>query len=128
MRRSNGLRATFWIDFWATEGWRSGPLCLALRLNFVGKSHLFTRPGEHSQEGLCAGSAAISSAASGYGGPYNFGTPATEADIAMLDIDAMPDGRELPAGSGNYETGKEVYTAKCMGYQGAEDSRISQLN
>ncbi|MFT5351360.1 MAG: hypothetical protein ACI9MF_002183, partial [Gammaproteobacteria bacterium] len=35
----------------------------------------------------------ISSAASGYGGPYNFGTPATAADIAMVDIDAMPDGR-----------------------------------
>jgi mono/diheme cytochrome c family protein len=63
---------------------------------------------------------AISSAASGYGGPYNFGTPATEADIAMLDIDAMPDGRGLPAGSGNYDTGKEVYTAKCMACHGAD--------
>ena len=63
---------------------------------------------------------AISSAASGYGGPYNFGTPATEADIAMLDIDAMPDGRGLPAGSGNYETGKQVYTAKCMACHGAD--------
>jgi len=62
----------------------------------------------------------ISSAASGYGGPYNFGTPASEADIAMLDIDAMPDGRGLPAGSGNYETGKKVYTAKCMACHGAD--------
>ena len=62
----------------------------------------------------------ISSAASGYGGPYNFGTPASAADIAMIDIDAMPDGRGLPAGSGNYETGKEVYTAKCMACHGAD--------
>ena len=62
----------------------------------------------------------ISSAASGYGGPYNFGTPASAADIAMLDIDAMPDGRGLPAGSGNYETGKKVYTAKCMACHGAD--------
>ena len=62
----------------------------------------------------------VSSAASGYGGPYNFGTPATAADIAMLDIDAMPDGRGLPAGSGNYETGKEVYTVKCMACHGAD--------
>ena len=62
----------------------------------------------------------ISSAASGYGGPYNFGTPASPADIAMLDIDAMPDGRGLPAGSGNYKTGKEVYTAKCMACHGAD--------
>ena len=62
----------------------------------------------------------ISSAATGYGGPYNFGTAASEADIAMLDIDAMPDGRGLPAGSGNYTTGKEVYTAKCMACHGAD--------
>ena len=62
----------------------------------------------------------ISSAASGYGGPYNFGTPASAADIAMLDIDAMPDGRGLPAGSGKYKTGKEVYTAKCMACHGAD--------
>jgi mono/diheme cytochrome c family protein len=62
----------------------------------------------------------ISSAAAGYGGPYNFGTAASEADIAMLDIDAMPDGRGLPAGSGNYETGKDVYTAKCMACHGAD--------
>jgi mono/diheme cytochrome c family protein len=63
---------------------------------------------------------AISSAASGYGGPYNFGTLASDADIAMLDIDAMPDGRGLPAGSGDYETGKQVYTAKCMACHGAD--------
>jgi mono/diheme cytochrome c family protein len=62
----------------------------------------------------------ISSAATGYGGPYNFGTPATAADIAKLDIDAMPDGRGLPAGSGNYNAGKEVYTAKCMACHGAD--------
>ena len=62
----------------------------------------------------------ISSAASGYGGPYNFGTPASETDIAMLDIDAMPDGRGLPVGSGDYKTGKEVYTAKCMACHGAD--------
>jgi len=62
----------------------------------------------------------ISSAASGYGGPYNFGTPASAADIAMLNIDVMPDGRGLPAGSGNYKTGKEVYTAKCMACHGAD--------
>ncbi|MFT4606426.1 MAG: mono/diheme cytochrome c family protein [Urechidicola sp.] len=62
----------------------------------------------------------ISSAASGYGGPYNFGTPASAADIAMIDIDAMPDGRGLPSGSGNYQTGKEVYTAKCLACHGAD--------
>jgi mono/diheme cytochrome c family protein len=62
----------------------------------------------------------ISSAAGGYGGPYNFGTEASAADIAMLDIDVMPDGRGLPAGSGNHETGKAVYTTKCMACHGAD--------
>ena len=56
----------------------------------------------------------LSAAASGYGGPYNFGTPASPADIALIDIDAMPDGRGLPPGSGDYNTGKLVYTSNCM--------------
>ena len=62
----------------------------------------------------------LSAAASGYGGPYNFGTPASPADIALIDIDAMPDGRGLPPGSGDYQTGKVVYAANCMGCHGAD--------
>jgi mono/diheme cytochrome c family protein len=58
--------------------------------------------------------------ASGYGGPYNFGTAVSAADIALLDIDAMPDGRGLPKGSSNYEKGKAVYTAKCVACHGAD--------
>lgn len=58
--------------------------------------------------------------AAGYGGPYNFGSPATASEIAMLDIDVMPDGRGLPEGSGNYKEGKAVYSAKCMACHGAD--------
>ena len=61
-----------------------------------------------------------SSAANGYGGPYNFGTPASAADIALVDIDAMPDGRGLPPGSGNYQAGKLVYASNCMACHGAD--------
>jgi len=61
-----------------------------------------------------------SSAASGYGGPYNFGTPASPADIALIDIDAMPDGRGLPSGSGDYQTGKMVYASNCMACHGLD--------
>ena len=58
--------------------------------------------------------------AQGYWGPYNFGSKAGSGDIAKVDIDAMPDGRGLPKGSGNYKTGKEVYTAKCAACHGAD--------
>lgn len=61
--------------------------------------------------GLGLGTALAAEA--GYGGPYGFGEPATEAQIAAIDIDAMPDGRGLPPGSGTYAQGKEVYAAQC---------------
>lgn len=63
----------------------------------------------------------------GYGGPYNFGTAASAADIAAIDIDAMPDGRGLPAGSGNYEKGKKVYMANCLACHGAELQGVAEL-
>jgi len=52
------------------------------------------------------------------GGPYNIGKLATEADIARVNIDVMPDGRGLPPGSGDYATGKQVYAAKCAACHG----------
>ncbi len=48
-----------------------------------------------------------------YGGPYSFGTPATEAEIAAWDIDIMPDGRGLPPGSGTHAQGKELFANTC---------------
>ena len=53
--------------------------------------------------------------AQGYGGPYGFGTTPTEAEIAAVDIDAMPDGRGLPSGTGTYEQGREIYLSRCAG-------------
>lgn len=64
--------------------------------------------------------AITATAGSGYDGPFNFGEPATAADIAKLNIDVMPDGRGAPKGSGNYEKGKAVYTAKCAACHGAD--------
>ncbi len=58
--------------------------------------------------------------ANGYGGPYGFGTTPSAAEIAMIDIDVMPDGQGAPAGSGNYEDGKAVYAAQCMACHGAD--------
>jgi len=58
--------------------------------------------------------------AQGYGGPYGFGTTPSADEIAMVDIDVMPDGRGAPDGSGDYETGKAVYAEKCIACHGPD--------
>jgi S-disulfanyl-L-cysteine oxidoreductase SoxD len=67
---------------------------------------------------LAIGIGASPALAQGYGGPYDFGTTPTEAEIAAVDIAAMPDGRGLPPGSGTYEQGKELYAAQCAACHG----------
>lgn len=52
------------------------------------------------------------------GSPYSFGSPASEADIAKVRMDAMPDGRGLPPGRGTYNEGKKVYMSKCASCHG----------
>ncbi|OED38514.1 hypothetical protein AB833_19340 [Chromatiales bacterium (ex Bugula neritina AB1)] len=64
--------------------------------------------------------APVAAYSGGYGGPYGFGTPASESDIAAIDIDVMPDGRGAPSGTGTYEEGKMVYTVKCLACHGAD--------
>ena len=51
---------------------------------------------------------------------YGFGEPASDADIAAIDIDAMPDGRGLPAGQGTHADGEKVYQAKCAACHGTD--------
>lgn len=46
------------------------------------------------------------------------GQPITEADIAPWAIDIAPDGKGLPAGSGNAAKGEEIYIEKCAGCHG----------
>ena len=74
--------------------------------------------------GLGAGA---SLAQQGYGGPYGFGTTASEQAIAAVDIDAMPDGRGLPPGSGTYAQGREVYMAQCAACHGEQLEGIPDL-
>ena len=71
--------------------------------------------------GLAAGALA-----QGYPESYGFGTPAKNAEIAAVDIDAMPDGRGLPPGKGDYETGKAVYAAKCAACHGADMGGVKE--
>jgi len=74
--------------------------------------------------GLGAGA---SLAQQGYGGPYGFGTTASEQAIAAVDIDAMPDGRGLPPGSGTPAQGREVYMVQCAACHGEQLEGIPDL-
>jgi len=66
---------------------------------------------------LAAGLAvlAASDAARGQGYPSNFdfGGTASEQDVAAVAIAIGPDGMGLPAGKGDYATGKKVYETAC---------------
>ncbi|WP_248323428.1 c-type cytochrome [Caballeronia sp. Sq4a] len=47
------------------------------------------------------------------------GTPLTATEIAAWNIDVAPDGRGLPAGSGDVATGAHIFAAKCAACHGA---------
>jgi S-disulfanyl-L-cysteine oxidoreductase SoxD len=51
---------------------------------------------------------------------FGFGRPATPEEIAALDIDIMPDGTGLPAGSARPPDGAPIYLAKCARCHGLE--------
>ena len=69
---------------------------------------------------LSLGIATSVEAGSNYGHKYDFGTPASAADIAKVDVDVMPDGRGAPPGQGTYAEGKKVYAATCAACHGAD--------
>jgi S-disulfanyl-L-cysteine oxidoreductase SoxD len=54
------------------------------------------------------------------GAGREIGTPLTEQDLAAWNIDVAPDGRGLPAGSGDVATGARVFAAKCAACHGAQ--------
>ncbi len=53
-------------------------------------------------------------------GSPQFGTPATEADIAGWDLTVYPDGTGLPDGSGTPIQGKPLFARKCAACHGTE--------
>ena len=44
----------------------------------------------------------------------NLGKPLSEADIKAWDISVLPDGSNLPAGSGTSAQGAKIYAEKCV--------------
>src|SRR5438874_2467849 len=47
------------------------------------------------------------------------GRPPTADELKAIDIEVLPDGRGLPAGSGTAERGKTVYANRCVSCHGA---------
>jgi len=48
------------------------------------------------------------------------GQPVDEASLSAMDISILPDGTNLPAGSGSVEAGSEVYEQKCANCHGVD--------
>ena len=58
---------------------------------------------------------------------FGVGRAPTSAELHEIDIDVLPDGRGLPAGSSTAATGKDVYARRCVtchgptGVEGPQD-------
>lgn len=51
---------------------------------------------------------------------FSLGRAAAESEIAAWDIDVMPDGTGLPAGSGSVERGQRVWIESCASCHGVD--------
>lgn len=58
---------------------------------------------------------------------FGFGKPASADEIRAMDIDVRPDGKGLPAGSGNVAAGQLIYHAKCLACHGNGDQTEEKL-
>ncbi|MEI4264236.1 c-type cytochrome [Roseovarius sp. D0-M9] len=58
---------------------------------------------------------------------YGVGQPATDEEIAAVDIDVMPDGRGLPEGKGTYAEGEELYETICAACHGLDMMGVAEL-
>ena len=72
----------------------------------------------------------VSGQQAGYpgGAQYPFGTPATKAEIEAWDKDVRPDGMGLPAGSGTYKAGAQIYGEQCASCHGDKLQGIRDPN
>ncbi|MDB6179650.1 cytochrome c [Paracoccus sp. Z330] len=58
---------------------------------------------------------------------YGIGSPASEEQIAQIDIDVMPDGRGLPEGRGTYAEGETLYADRCLACHGENLEGVAEL-
>jgi mono/diheme cytochrome c family protein len=72
---------------------------------------------------LVAGTAiafALAAMGAGYPEKFDFGAPATDAEIKAVAIAIPPDGKWLPPGKGDWAAGKKVYDIQCAGCHGPD--------
>jgi S-disulfanyl-L-cysteine oxidoreductase SoxD len=50
---------------------------------------------------------------------FGVGRAPSAAELAAIDIEVLPNGRGLPAGSGTAEQGQPIYAARCASCHGA---------
>jgi len=65
--------------------------------------------------------------AQGYPSKYDFGTTATEQEIAAVAIAIPTDGKGLPPGRGDYASSKAVYEATCAACHGTDLKGVAGL-
>ncbi len=74
---------------------------------------------DRAPDSSAGGSAVTASLPSNAPDHFGFGSHASEARIAMWDIDVKPDGEGLPPGSGTVAQGQRVFLTYCVACHGA---------
>jgi S-disulfanyl-L-cysteine oxidoreductase SoxD len=63
----------------------------------------------------------------GYPSKFDFGSPASTQDIAPIAIAIAADGKNLPAGKGDYVAGKKVFETACSACHGVNLQGVAGL-
>ena len=104
------------------------------RLTCLGAPHSVASPHRHNTiaVAIIAGGFALAlptalAHSQGYTSKYDFGTTATEQEIAAVAMAIPADGKGLPPGKGDYATGNTVYETTCAACHGRDLTGVAGL-